>query len=163
MKIKIDWLAVLLWFAIAFIFAVWLCSCNPVKQVLSDKRKFDKVAEEVIRQGYCANDTIMISSSDTTIKVDTLRIIDEIPYIEIMNDTVYVTKLRTNTVTKTVIIRDTIKSLLVDNARIQLLQKDLLKANEDKLNWKERANKTFGYLLLLIMGIGVYLFLKFKK
>ena len=143
--------------------ALIFISCNPVKKILRDREMFDEVAKEVVKAGYCANDTIILTKSDTTIQVDTLTLIDKEFEVKVQNDTTYITQWQTKYVNKNVIIRDTVKSVVVDNARIKLLQEDLLKANEEKLNWKERANKTFGYLLLLICGIGVYLFLKFKK
>ena len=145
------------------IIALLFISCNPVKKVLRDREMFDEVAKEVVKSGYCANDTIILTKSDTTIQVDTLTLIDKEFEVKVQNDTTYITQWQTKYVNKNVIIRDTVKSVVVDNARIKLLQEDLIKANEEKLNWKERANKTFGYLLLLICGIGVYLFLKFKK
>ncbi len=145
------------------IIALIFISCNPVKKILRDREMFDEVAKEVVKAGYCANDTIIISKSDTTIQVDTLTLINKEFEVKVYNDTTYITQWQTKYVNKNVIIRDTVKSVVVDNARIKLLQEDLIKANEEKLNWKERANKTFGYLLLLICGIGVYLFLKFKK
>jgi len=145
------------------IIALIFISCNPVKKVLRDREMFDEVAKEVVKAGYCANDTIIISKSDTTIQVDTLTLINKEFEVKVYNDTTYITQWQTKYVNKNVVIRDTVKSVVVDNARIKLLQEDLIKANEEKLNWKERANKTFGYLLLLICGIGVYLFLKFKK
>jgi hypothetical protein len=143
--------------------ALIFISCNPVKKVLRDREMFNEVAKEVVKAGYCANDTIILTKSDTTIQVDTLTLIDKEFEVKVQNDTTYITQWQTKYVNKNVIIRDTVKSVVVDNARIKLLQEDLIKANEEKLNWKERANKTFGYLLLLICGIGVYLFLKFKK
>jgi len=147
---------------ILLIALLFIC-CNPVKKVLRDREMFDEVAKEVVKAGYCANDTIILTKSDTTIQVDTLTLIDKEFEVKVQNDTTYITQWQTKYVNKNVIIRDTVKSVVVDNARIKLLQEDLIKANEEKLNWKERANKTFGYLLLLICGIGVYLFLKFKK
>ena len=143
--------------------ALIFISCNPVKKVLRDREMFDEVAKEVVKAGYCANDTIILTKSDTTIQVDTLTLIDKEFEVKVQNDTTYITQWQTKYVNKNVIIRDTVKSVVIDNARIKLLQEDLIKANEEKLNWKERANKTFGYLLLLICAIGVYLFLKFKK
>lgn len=163
MRIKINWIDVLLWAAILFIGLFWLSSCNPVKQVLSDRQKFDEVAKEVIRQGYCANDTIIISKSDTLIELDTLTILEDKPFLEIINDTVYITKWKTNNITKTLTIHDTIKATVVDGARVKLLQEDLLKANEERLNWKERANSYLGWLLILILCIGAYFFIKYKK
>ncbi len=163
MKIKIDWVAVLCWFLLLTLFAVWVTSCNPVKKVLSNRDMFDAVAKEVVKSGYCANDTTILTQSDTTILVDTLVLIEDKFTVDVVNDTTYITKWKTNVVTKTLNIRDTVKSIIVDNAKVNLLQEELNKANEERLNWKERANKTFGYLLLLIMGIGVYFFLKYKK
>lgn len=145
------------------IVALLFISCNPVKKVLRDREMFDEVAKEVVKSGYCVNDTIILTKSDTTVQVDTLTLIDKEFEVKVYNDTTYITQWQTKYVNKSVIIRDTVKSVVVDNARIKLLQEDLIKANQEKLNWKERANKTFGYLLLLICGIGVYLFLKFKK
>jgi hypothetical protein len=63
--------------------------CNPVKQVLKDKSKLDEVAKEVIRQGYCANDTLVIVKSDTIVKVDSL--IEISSDTTIINDTAYIT------------------------------------------------------------------------
>ena len=163
MRIKINWIDLLLWAAILFIGLFWLSSCNPVKQVLSNRQKFDVVAKEVIRQGYCANDTIIISKSDTLIELDTLTILEDKPFLEIINDTVYITKWKTNNITKTLTIHDTIKATVVDGARVKLLQEDLLKANEERLNWKERANSYLGWLLILILCIGAYFFIKYKK
>lgn len=45
------------WLVIIFL----LAACNPVKRVLKDQEKFDQVAEEVIRRGYCVNDTTTIT------------------------------------------------------------------------------------------------------
>lgn len=163
MRIKINWIDVLLWAAILFIGLFWLSSCNPVKQVLSNRQKFDEVAKEVIRQGMCANDTIIISKSDTLIELDTLTILEDKPFLEIINDTVYITKWKTNNITKTLTIHDTIRATVVDNARVKLLQEDLLKANDERLNWKERANSYLGWLLILILCIGAYFFIKYKK
>lgn len=43
-----------------------IAACNPVKQVLKDKAKLDKVAEEVVRRGYCVNETTFVK--ETVIK-----------------------------------------------------------------------------------------------
>ena len=55
-----------------YLFLILLLSCNPVKQVLKDKEKLDKVAEVVISSGYCVNDTIIKTNSDTLITYDTI-------------------------------------------------------------------------------------------
>lgn len=163
MRIKIDWANVILWLLLIIVMLLWITSCNPVKKVLSDRQKFEQVAKEVIRQGMCANDTVIVSKSDTLIEVDTLTILEDKPYLEVINDTVYVNKFKTKTITKTLTIRDTIRATVVDGARVKILQEDLLKANEERLVWKERSGKFLGWLLLLICGIGAYLFLKYRK
>lgn len=43
-------------------------SCNSVKQVLLHPEKFEQVAKEVVKRGYCVNDT---TRSDTTTRVIT--------------------------------------------------------------------------------------------
>ena len=137
-------------------------SCNPVKQVLSDKVKLDQVAKEVVKMGYCANDTIIVVKSDTLIEMDTLTILEDKPFIEIINDTVYVTKWKTNNITKTLTIHDTIKVVVVDNARVKLFQEEV-KQWESKYIKQQNISNTRLYinlLLLCLLGLGVYLRLK---
>ncbi len=55
-------------------------SCNPVKKVLKDNEKFEQVAQEVVRRGYCVNDTTKV----TTVK-DTVYV-----YTTINSDTIFV-------------------------------------------------------------------------
>jgi len=50
-----------------------LVACNPVKKVMKDPEKFDEVAQEVIRRGYCVNDTTVITEvKDTVIYRDSI-------------------------------------------------------------------------------------------
>lgn len=44
-----------------------LISCNPVKQVLNNPEKFNEVAEEVVRRGYCVNDTVTITETKDSV------------------------------------------------------------------------------------------------
>lgn len=162
MRIKIDFGEIFLIALILFITILWVTSCNPVKQVIKDKSKLDQVAKEVVKMGYCANDTIIMTKSDTLIEMDTLTILEEKPFIELINDTVYVTKWRTNTITKTLTIRDTIKSVVVDNARNSILQNELSEAKKEANEWHEKANKAFGWLVLVFLCIAAYLYLKRK-
>jgi len=53
-------------------------SCNSVKRVLNDQEKFDQVAKEVIRRGYCVNDTIIVTEvKDSIIYKDSITVITE--------------------------------------------------------------------------------------
>lgn len=140
----------------ALIIFLLIVGCNPVKQVLKDKQKLDEVAEVVVRSGYCANDTTIITRSDTTVVHDTSYQTDTLIEVSLQNDTQYVTLPR-KVITRTITIRDTIKSVVVDNARIGILQKDilnlearaeLLKEEADK--WRATAKKRWWWLLILI-------------
>ena len=140
---------------------ILLFGCNPVKQVLRNPEKLNKVAVEVIKQGYCANDTTIITKSDTLLKVDSL--------LEIRSDTtrfkdsIFITLWQTKNYVKTFTIRDTLRSVIVDNSRVKLLEADLSKANDKVIHWRGKANKTLGWLIILLVGIGAFVYLKLKK
>jgi hypothetical protein len=138
-----------------------LLSCNPVKQVLKDKEKLDKVAEVVVKSGYCANDTTIITKSDTTIQYDTTY--ETQIQINEKTDTIRIPKV----ITRTITIRDTIKSVVVDHSRIQLLQKEIeaykestYELKEELLHWKELAKKRWWNLWGLIILFSIYILRK---
>jgi hypothetical protein len=135
-----------------------LFGCNPVKQVLKDKSKFDLVAAEVIRQGYCANDTLVIVKSDTIVKVDSL--IEIYTDTTIINDTAYITLWHNRNFTKTFVIHDTLRSIIVDNARIKQLQTDLSKISKESEEHKQKATTR---LYWFIIACAVVLFLILYK
>jgi hypothetical protein len=161
MKLKIDFVNILLVVAILFVLLLWLISCNPVKQVINDKAKLDKVAEEVIRQGYCVNDTTIIVKSDTIVQTDSL--IEIYSDTTVINDTAYITLWETKNFFKTLTIHDTVRSVVIDNARVKLLQADLNKANAKVIEWQGKANNRLGWLIILLLVIAGFIYLKFKK
>jgi len=144
-------------------FALLFCSCNPVKQVLSDKAKLDEVAKEVVKMGYCANDTTIIVKSDTLIELDTLTIIDEKPFLEIINDTVYVTKWKTNNITKSVTIHDTIKQVVVDNARVKLFMEESKMWEAQYLEMKQKASNWKFLLIFILSALVMVTIAKIKR
>lgn len=139
------------------IFAGFIFACNPVKQVLKDPVKFNKVAEEVVRKGYCINDTIITETvRDSIIYKDSI-IERKVPCDDfkttIGDDTLSVKggvlslsgKDRIKVITKTNTVRD--------RALENLLKGDiekLIKANADKASeiqtLKEENKKTRGEL-----------------
>lgn len=163
MKIKIDPLNILLMAMILFFVVLWLVSCNPVKQVLRDQDKLEEVAKVVIKGGWCANDTTFIVKSDTTTVIDTL--VEIYPDVEIrtVNDTTYVTEYKTKTINKTLTIRDTIKSFIVDNARVRLLQADSTRLSNLANEYKSKADSRLNWLISLLVLIALFIYLKFKK
>lgn len=136
-----------------------ICSCNPVKQVLKDKSKLDKVAEVVVASGYCANDTMIVTKSDTTIQYDTSYVHDTLIDLRTINDTQYV-KLPKKVITRTITIRDTVKSVVVDGARVLLLEKELSKATDQVNEWKGIAKKRWWNLFWLILIFSIYILRK---
>jgi hypothetical protein len=135
-----------------------LFGCNPVKKVLRDPEKFNQVAEEVIRRGMCANDTLIIVKSDTIVMVDSL--IEVYSDTTIINDTAYVTLWKNRNFTKTLTIHDTLRSVIVDNARIKVLQADVDKITKQSEQHKQNATKR---LYWFIIACAVILFLILYK
>jgi hypothetical protein len=137
-------------------------SCNPVKQVLRDKEKLSQVAEVVVRNGWCANDTTFITKSDTLVEIDTVINVDIQIDTQKVNEFVYVTKWKTNTITKTLTIHDTIKSFIVDNARVRLLQTDSARLNNEVIEWKGKAKRRQLWLFFILAVIAGSLYIKSK-
>lgn len=142
-----------------------ILSCSPVKQVLKDKNKLDKVAEVVVKSGYCANDTTIITKSDTTIVHDTTYDVDTIIDLRYQNDTQYVKVPKV--ITRTIVIRDTIKSVVVDNSRLNLFKREIdsLKivnnlAKEEMNQWKKVAKQRWWNIFWIIVLAVLYVLRK---
>lgn len=134
-------------------------SCNPVKQVLRDKQKLDAVAEVVVSSGYCANDTIIQTKSDTLITYDTLYQRGT----DIIRDVFHTDTLRlplTKKIVKTIRIRDTINQVVVDNARIKLLEAKLAVQTEKTEEYRAKAKSRLNWLILLLLVISIRLLYK---
>ena len=54
-------------------------SCNPVKKVMRDPVRFDVVAKEVIRRGYCKADTVIEYKDSIVYKDSIIERINNIP------------------------------------------------------------------------------------
>ena len=140
-----------------------LVSCNPVKQVLRDQEKLEEVAKVVVKGGWCANDTTFITKSDTLIEVDTLVRVDVETHTEIINDTTYITNWKTRDIIKSTTIHDTIKSFIVDNARVRLLQADSTRLTNVANEYKSKADSRLNWLISLLVLIALFIYLKYKK
>ena len=141
---------------------ILLIGCNPVKQVLRDQEKLEQVAKVIVAGGWCANDTTFITKSDTLVELDTLVRIDTLTDTYVLNDTTYITKWKTREITKKVTIHDTIKSFIVDNARVRLLQADSSRLSGEAIRWEGKAKKRQLWIFLLIGMIGAYFYIKSK-
>lgn len=145
-----------------FLLILLLIGCNPVKQVLRDQEKLEEVAKVIVKGGWCANDTTFITKSDTLVEVDTLVVVHTDIEVRNINDTTFVTKWKTNTITKTLTIHDTIKSFIVDNARVRLLQADSTRLSNEAITWEGKAKKRQLWIYMLIGMIALYFYLKNK-
>ena len=144
-----------------YIFLILLfVSCNPVKQVLRDQDKLEEVAKVVVKGGWCASDTTYITKSDTLVKIDSFIRIDTQTDTQIINDSVYITKWKTRNIIKSITIHDTIKSFIVDNARVRLLQADSARLSNDSITWEGKAKRRQLWIFALI---GVWLLIRYLR
>jgi hypothetical protein len=101
--------------------------------------------------------------SDTLVEVDTLVRIDTLTDTYVLNDTTYITKWKTRDITKSITIHDTIKSFIVDNARVRLLQADSARLTGEVNEWKGKADSRLNWLISLLVIIAIFIYLKLKK
>lgn len=163
MKIRINAPRLILIAIALLLIFLFVTSCNPVKQVLRDQEKLEEVAKVVVKGGWCANDTTFITKSDTLVQIDTLEKVDTITDTYVFNDTTYITKWKTREITKSITIHDTIKSFIVDNARVKLLQADSARLSTEMNEWKGKAENRLSWLISLLVIIGVFIYFKLKK
>jgi hypothetical protein len=142
---------------------ILLVGCNPVKQVLKNQEMLEEVAKVVVKGGWCANDTTFVVKSDTLVEVDTLVRIDTLTDTYVLNDTVHIVKWKTREITKSITIHDTIKSFIVDNARVRLLQADSARLTGEVIQWKGKADSRLNWLISLLVIIALFIYLKLKK
>lgn len=143
-----------------YLFLLLFLGCNPVKQVLRDQEKLEEVAKVVVKGGWCANDTTYITKSDTLVKIDTFIRIDTQTDTKIINDSVYFTKWKTRDIIKSVTIHDTLKSYIVDNARVRLLQADSARLSNDSITWEGKAKRRQLWIFALI---GIWLLIRYLR
>lgn len=113
---------------------ILLSSCNPIKQVLNNPSKFAIVKDTVLARGYCANDTSFVYVTDTLEVTDTLY--EVMTDTLVINDSLVFWDVNYKTIQRTIRIRDSIKSVVVDSAMVGVLRKELAIAQEDK-KWKK--------------------------
>lgn len=130
--------------------------CNPVKQVMSDKEKFDQVAEEVIRRGYCVNDTVVIEKiKDSIVYRDSIvEVIKRVPCLD-FDTTIRRARIRVSSGVLTYTAQDsiiyrvrTITNNIRDLSRENILAKDVAERDgtitslRSQVKEKEELNKS---------------------
>lgn len=113
-------------------------SCNPVQQIFKDPAKMNQVAEEMIRRGYCSNDTTIINKVTDTVFVRNDEFVDTVliengvcnfdtvlstgTRVKFENGFLYVKEKRA---TKTRVITNTVDHYITDRSKEELLTKDI--------------------------------------
>lgn len=137
-----------------------LSSCNPVRYVLNHNDKRSEIITILKSQGICNPDTLTYFMTDTIIKVDTIGIIEIFTDTFVVNDTIKIITYKYRDILKTIIVRDTVKSVVIDSDRVNALsqinakivtENELLKAQ--KRNYGYIALTLFAFLLLLLVLI----------
>jgi len=135
-------------------------SCNPVKQVLRDQDKLEQVARVVVKGGWCANDTTFITKSDTLVEIDTFVNVKMQIDTQKVNEFVYITNWKTRDIVKSVTIHDTLRSYIVDNARVRLLQTDSARLSNEVITWEGKAKRRQLWIFALI---GLWLLIRYLR
>lgn len=166
-------------------------SCNPVNRVIKDPVKMNRMAEEVVRRGYCSNDTTIITQVTDTFfiyhedQIDTMQILDDM----CMFDTVLRSGTRISYANgflminekirvKNKVITKTIDNYVRDTKMEQLLKKDIEYYKDSVMvlqsrifslesfneNIQNKLNKTQWYLMIVIGVVVIsWLFKMFKS
>lgn len=133
-----------------------ISSCNPVKRVLSDKAKRDQMAAEIIKLGYCLNDTTIIELHDTTTTIDTIDVPVIITDTLLRNDTLIIWETKYKEIVRTKVIT----KVVIDSARISVLNKELadikLKLADSEIRrkqWRTQFGAAFSALIFAVISI----------
>jgi hypothetical protein len=99
---------------IAILLFISAVGCDPVRRVLDDPAHRTRVADELLRDGLCRYDTLVVTKTDTIIKTDTIGEIVIFTDTTIERDTVRITATKFRDIVRTVTIRDTLRMTVVD-------------------------------------------------
>lgn len=137
-----------------------LWSCDPVKRVLGDPEKKDRIKADLLKEGICRPDTFLLVVTDTLVAVDTIGVVVTQTDTLVTFDTVRITQTKWRDILKTVTIRDTLLRTVEDRAQVEALKAETI---ELKARLSERKGKDFDSMLWIAIagavmgGTGMYL------
>lgn len=142
--------------------------CNPVKKVLKDPKRTSVMAAEIIKRGYCTNDTTIIQIHDTTTTIDTV----DVPVIILdtlqLNDTLIFWETKYYDIIKTKTVVKQVDRIVIDSARINVLENELKQwktkfadVDQRRKNWRNQFGAAMTCLLFAVIGLIVLI--KYKK
>jgi hypothetical protein len=130
--------------------------CDPVRRVLDDPAHRTRVADELLRDGLCRYDTLVVTKTDTIIKTDTIGEIVIFTDTTIERDTVRITATKWREIVRTVTIRDTLKLTVVDASGRDANMKHVAEL-EGRLkevgDSAKRYRMATGFLLIALVGL----------
>ena len=142
--------------------------CNPVKKVLKDPKHTSVMAAEIIKRGYCTNDTTIIQIHDTTTTIDTV----DVPVIILdtlqLNDTLIFWETKYYDIIKTKTVVKQVDRIVIDSASINVLENELKQwktkfadVDQRRKNWRNQFGAAMTCLLFAVIGLVVLI--KYKK
>jgi hypothetical protein len=130
--------------------------CDPVRRVLDDPAYRTRVADELLRDGLCRYDTLVVTKTDTIIKTDTIGEIVIFTDTTIERDTVRITATKYRDIVRTVTIRDTLRMTVVDasgrDANIKHVA-ELEGRLKEVGDSAKRYRMATGFLLIALVGL----------
>jgi hypothetical protein len=137
-------------------------SCNPIKKVLKNPVKKDQMAAEIIKLGYCINDTIIFELHDTISTTDTIDVPVIITDSLFRNDTLFFWETKYLDIVTTKVITKQLDRVVIDSAKIKLLEKELAElkikfadVDQRRKNWRTQFGAAFSALMFAIISIVV--------
>jgi hypothetical protein len=154
--------------AIAIFLVLGMSGCNPIKRVLSNQAKRDQMAAEIIKLGYCINDTTIIEIHDTTTTTDTIDIPVIFTDTLTRNDTLIFWETKYFDIVRTKVITKQVNQVVIDSAKIQVLTRELAAAKAAladsdvrRKQWRNQFGAAFSTLIFAVICIVVLI--KYKK
>ena len=163
-----DALFVFVIIATAIFLFFGMSGCNPIKRVLSNQAKRDQMAAEIIKLGYCINDTTIVEIHDTTTTTDTIDVPVIFTDTLIRNDTVFFWETKYFDIVKAKVITQKIDRVIVDSAKVQVLTRELAQtkaaladSNVRRKQWRTQFGAAFSALIFAMISIVVLI--KYRK
>jgi hypothetical protein len=163
-----DALFVFVIIATAIFLFFGMSGCNPIKRVLSNQAKRDQMAAEIIKLGYCINDTTIVEIHDTTMTTDTIDVPVIFTDTLIRNDTVFFWETKYFDIVKTKVVTQKIDRVIVDSAKVQVLTRELAQtkaaladSNVRRKQWRTQFGAAFSALIFAMISIVVLI--KYRK
>jgi hypothetical protein len=144
-------------FALYISLLLLLISCNPEKRILKNKEAFNRIGNEWALQNPCVNDTVTNMVSDTITKIDTVETIKYETSAAEYIVTEGPVKIITRTITKQLLIHDTVINNIQDNRKIEALAKQLNESRESKAKFLAKAELLSKQFMIALIVAGLLL------